>query len=123
MSFANPLTRREMLCRSGMGFAALGLAQLLCPEAAASPAVNPLAPFSFFTASVSATTAAGTTTTQKVVSIWSLYAKNRSKGIVQPPSSIAVSPTNLAMTVTNYESTPLSGSCRLLASVCLRLAS
>jgi hypothetical protein len=37
MAFANPLTRREMLCRSGMGFAALGLANLLGPEATAGP--------------------------------------------------------------------------------------
>jgi hypothetical protein len=40
------LTRREMLCRSGMGFAALGLAGLLASESKATSAAdsNPLAP-------------------------------------------------------------------------------
>ena len=43
----HPLTRREMLCRCGMGFAALGLAQLFGSDnlfAAADPSLSPLAP-------------------------------------------------------------------------------
>jgi hypothetical protein len=47
MDLPLPLTRREFLCRTGMGFAAVGLAGLLGSEAAhASPAAstNPLAP-------------------------------------------------------------------------------
>src|SRR5262249_12609410 len=40
-----PLPRRELLCRSGMGFAALGLAGVLDTAGLlASPALNPLAP-------------------------------------------------------------------------------
>jgi hypothetical protein len=42
-----PITRRQMLCRSGMGFAALGLAQLLGSEhliGAPTSALSPLAP-------------------------------------------------------------------------------
>src|SRR3954468_19475213 len=42
-----PLTRREWLCRSGMGFASLGLAGVLGREgllSASGAAVNPLAP-------------------------------------------------------------------------------
>src|SRR4051794_31594372 len=38
------LTRRELLRRCGMGFAALGLAPLLAADAAASVSTNPLAP-------------------------------------------------------------------------------
>ena len=38
------LTRREMLCRSGMGFASLGLAGLLSSEASAASSISPLAP-------------------------------------------------------------------------------
>src|SRR5881396_2985507 len=47
MDLSLPLTRREFLCRSGMGFAAVGLASLLGSEAArATPtgSTNPLAP-------------------------------------------------------------------------------
>jgi Protein of unknown function (DUF1501) len=37
------LTRREMLCRSGMGFASLGLAGLLASDSSAAAPTNPLA--------------------------------------------------------------------------------
>src|SRR4051812_37160931 len=39
-----PLTRREFLRRTGMGFAAVGLAGLLGEEAARATPANPLAP-------------------------------------------------------------------------------
>jgi hypothetical protein len=41
---ANPITRRELLLRSGMGLGALGLANLLCDEGNLAQAANPLAP-------------------------------------------------------------------------------
>jgi hypothetical protein len=72
-----------------------------------SASVNPLAPYNFFDVVVTSVSAAGTTTTRKVVPIWSLYAKNRSKGIVQPHSVLDVSPAALAMTVTNVEPAPI----------------
>jgi len=71
-------------------------------------AVDPLAQYTYFTASVAVTTSAGTSSAQKVIPIWSLYAANRAKGIIQPPSSMSVSPTSLGLTVTNYEPTPIS---------------
>ncbi|MBI3837002.1 MAG: hypothetical protein HY288_03605, partial [Planctomycetia bacterium] len=42
----SPLTRRELLCRSGMGLAALALAQLAEGDVltASAGALNPLAP-------------------------------------------------------------------------------
>src|SRR5438309_5862 len=46
-SCAGPLSRREMLCRTGMGFATLGLTQLLGSEnllASGDNALSPLAP-------------------------------------------------------------------------------
>ena len=71
--------------------------------------INPMAQFNFFDVSVTVTTSAGTATTQKVVPILSLYALNRAKGIIQPPSALtAVSPTSLGLNVTNYEATPIS---------------
>jgi hypothetical protein len=39
-----PLTRREMLCRCGMGMASLGLASLFASQTRAATATNPLAP-------------------------------------------------------------------------------
>src|SRR5262249_52217582 len=71
-------------------------------------AINPLAPYNYFDVSVTATTASGTTTVHKVVPLWSLYAQNRSKGIIQPPNTLAVSSSNLGLAVTNYEPTPLT---------------
>jgi hypothetical protein len=48
MNFPPLMSRREMLCRSGMGFAALGLTNLLASErlleAAPQPTLSPLAP-------------------------------------------------------------------------------
>jgi hypothetical protein len=73
-----------------------------------SGAVNPLNLYNYFNASVTVTTSSGSTTVQKVVPIFSVYADNRSRGIVQPPSSLSLSGSNLAVTVTNYETTPLS---------------
>jgi hypothetical protein len=73
-------------------------------------AVNPMLPYNYFTAQVTVTSSSGTATTHKVVPILSVYAANRAKGVVQPPSALGVdsSGSNLVMTVTNYESTPLS---------------
>jgi hypothetical protein len=71
-------------------------------------AINPLAPYSYFTASVTMTTANGTARAQKVIPIWSLYASNRAKGVIQPPSSISVSPGRFTLSVRNYEPTPIS---------------
>jgi hypothetical protein len=71
-------------------------------------AVNPMLPFNYFTASVSVTTSAGSTSTQKVVPIWSVYAANRAKGVVQPHVTIVPSGDGLVLTLTNYETTPLS---------------
>jgi hypothetical protein len=73
-----------------------------------SSAVDPLAPYSYFNASVTVTTSSGPSTAQKVVPLWSLYAKNRAKGIVQPPSKLSGDSGHLAMTLTNYEATPLT---------------
>jgi hypothetical protein len=70
--------------------------------------VNPMLAYNYFQASVTVTTSAGSTTAKKVVPIFSVYADNRSRGIIQPPSTVAPSGSNLALTVTNYESTPLS---------------
>ncbi len=71
-------------------------------------AVNPLAQFSYFNASVTVTSDAGIAQAQKVVSIWSLYASNRAKGVIQPPNKISISPSALTLTVTNYEPNPIS---------------
>lgn len=73
-----------------------------------SAAVDHLAQFSYFNASVAVTTAAGTTTSQKVVSIWSLYAANRAKGVVQPPSTASTTPSSFVLTLKNYEPMPLT---------------
>jgi len=47
-----------------------------------SAAVYPLKEYNSFNVSVTATMPSGKATAKKVVPIWSLYAKNRSKGIV-----------------------------------------
>jgi hypothetical protein len=73
-----------------------------------SKAVNPLATYSYFTASVTTTTASGAASAQKIVPVWSLYAFNRSKGIVQPPNTLSIGSSSMTLSVTNYESTPLS---------------
>ncbi len=73
-----------------------------------SAAVDPRSEYSFFTVSVTRTTSAGSATVKKVVPVWSLYAKNRKKGIIQPPSAVVLSPTGYAVTVTNHEASPLS---------------
>ncbi len=70
--------------------------------------VNPMLAYNYFQASVTVTASGGSTSAQKVVPIFSVYADNRSRGILQPPSTAAPSGNNLAMTVTNYETTPLS---------------
>jgi hypothetical protein len=44
MNLYQPLTRRELLRRAGMGFATLGLAQLFGSEGALGSSTNPLAP-------------------------------------------------------------------------------
>jgi hypothetical protein len=43
-SFTPPLSRREWLCRSGLGLGSLGLAGLLADAESAAAAVNPMAP-------------------------------------------------------------------------------
>lgn len=72
-------------------------------------AVNPMAPYSFFNASVAVTSGGLTSVAQKVVSIFSLYALNRGKGIIQPPNTISgISTSAVSIAVTNYEPTPLT---------------
>ena len=72
-------------------------------------AMAPFSQFSFFDAQVSVTTSAGTVLEQKVVPIFSIYADNRAKGIVQPPTQVtSVSATSVGLTLTNYEPTPVS---------------
>jgi hypothetical protein len=70
--------------------------------------VNPMLAYNYFQASVTVTASGGSTSAQKVVPIFSVYADNRSRGILQPPSTAVPSGDNLALTVTNYETTPLS---------------
>jgi len=73
-----------------------------------TPAIDPLAPYSYFDVTVAVTKSTGLATARKVVSIWSLYAKNRAKGIIQPPSSLSLSASALSVATTNYERTPIS---------------
>ncbi len=73
-----------------------------------SASINPMLAYNYFQASVTVTASGGSTSAQKVVPIFSVYADNRSRGIVQPPSTAAPSGNNLVLTVTNYETTPLS---------------
>lgn len=70
--------------------------------------MKPLDEYTYFNASVSVTSASGTTTVAKIVPVWNLYVVNRAKGIIQPPSTFSVSGSNLNLTVTNFETTPLS---------------
>ncbi|HWL84742.1 MAG TPA: PKD domain-containing protein, partial [Polyangiaceae bacterium] len=70
--------------------------------------MNPLNEHSFFDAQVTVTTAASTSTVKKVVPVWSLYARNRAKGVVQPPAKISSTGTNVGMTLTNYETAPIT---------------
>ena len=71
-------------------------------------AIDPMAQYNYFEVSVTVTKGTGPATAKKVVPIWSLYAKNRAKGIIQPPNTVSVSTSNLAVVVTNHESTPIS---------------
>jgi hypothetical protein len=71
-------------------------------------AINPMQQFNYFDVSVTATTSSGAAAATKVVPIWSLYAKNRAKGIVQPSNTLSVSSSNLTLTVTNHEHTPVA---------------
>ena len=73
-----------------------------------SAAVDPLKEYNYFNVFVSVTNSQGTMTTKKVVPVWSLYAKNRSKGIIQPPSTVSFSLSNYAVQVKNHEPTPIS---------------
>jgi hypothetical protein len=73
-----------------------------------SASIDFLADYSYFDVSVTATTAHGKAAARKIVPIWSLYAKNRAKGIVQPPAALAASAGQLTLTVQNYETTPLA---------------
>ncbi len=70
--------------------------------------MNPLNEHSFFEAQVTVTTPSGSSTSKKVVPVWSLYARNRAKGIVQAPAKVLSTGKNVAMSLTNYESTPLT---------------
>ena len=54
-----------------------------------------LADYSYFEVSVTATTMHGKATAKKIVPVWSLYAKNRAKGMLQPPTSLTVSAGNI----------------------------
>jgi len=73
-----------------------------------SDAVDALKEYNYFTVSVSVTNSQGTMITKKVVPVWSLYAKNRSKGIIQPPSTVSFSLSNYAVQVKNHEPTPIA---------------
>lgn len=73
-----------------------------------SSAIDPFAEYSSFTASVVVRSASRTASAKKVVSLWNLYAKNRSKGIIQPPSTLTLAEKNYAVRLKNYEKSPLS---------------
>jgi len=73
-----------------------------------SGAIDLLAPFTFFEVSVTKTGSAETATAKKIIPIWSLYAKNRAKGIIQPTNTSSVSGSTLAVTLTNHEPAPIS---------------
>jgi PKD domain-containing protein len=73
-----------------------------------TPAIDPLVQYNYFDVSVTVTNGSGAATATKVVPIWSLYAKNRVKGIIQPPNTLSLSSSSLALTVTNHEPTPIA---------------
>ena len=74
-----------------------------------SASVDPLKEYNSFNVSVSVTNSQGTMTTKKVVPLWSLYAKNRSKGIIQPPSTVSdLTASSYSLQVKNHEPTPIA---------------
>ncbi|MCL2726291.1 MAG: PKD domain-containing protein [Polyangiaceae bacterium] len=74
-----------------------------------SASVDALKEYNSFNVSVTVTNSQGTMTTKKVVPLWSLYAKNRSKGIIQPPSTVsALTSWAYSLQVKNHEPTPIS---------------
>ncbi len=74
-----------------------------------SAAIKPLAQYNTFDVSVTATTSAGTATSRKRVPIWSLYAKNRDKGIIQPQNTLKTPASGpFAMSLRNDEPSPIA---------------
>jgi len=74
-----------------------------------SAAMHPLDAVTNFSASVTVITLTGSATVTKVVPIWSLYAFNRGKRIVQPTSVLTKSAsTGLALQVANSEPSPIT---------------